>query len=98
MARVPLPNRPARLDLFPLLAGPSPPRHSHNRTPPFAAALRLATDVVAKFAASSWGKKLAGQKAKAAMTDFDRYKAAVVKAKKARAVRKVFNQLKKAAK
>lgn len=54
--------------------------------------------MVAKFAASSWGKKLAGQKAKAAMTDFDRYKAAVAKAKKARAVRKVFNQLKKAAK
>ncbi|GFR48533.1 hypothetical protein Agub_g10429 [Astrephomene gubernaculifera] len=55
-------------------------------------------DVVAKFQASSWGQKLAKQSAKADMTDFDRYKAAVAKAKKARAVRKVFNSLKKSAK
>ncbi|KAG2450843.1 hypothetical protein HYH02_004677 [Chlamydomonas schloesseri] len=54
-------------------------------------------DVVAKFAASSWGQKLAKQAAKAATTDFDRYKAAVAKAKKARAVRKVLNGLKKTA-
>jgi hypothetical protein len=46
-----------------------------------------------KFAATSWGKKLAKQASKAAMTDFDRFKAAVAKAKKARAVRKVFSQV-----
>jgi hypothetical protein len=49
-----------------------------------------------KFKASSWGKKLARQQAKAAMNDFDRFKATATKVKKARVVRKVFNQLKKA--
>jgi phage anti-repressor protein len=37
------------------------------------------------------------RKAKAAMTDFDRYKAMVQKAGHARQVRKVFNKLKKSA-
>mmetsp|Transcript_19260 Transcript_19260/g.33234 ORF Transcript_19260/g.33234 Transcript_19260/m.33234 type:complete len:144 (+) Transcript_19260:38-469(+) len=54
-------------------------------------------DVLAKFASSAWGKKLAKQSSKAAMTDFDRFKAAVTKSKKARTVRKVIGQLKKAA-
>ncbi len=53
-------------------------------------------DVAGKFASSAWGQKLAKQAAKSATTDFDRFKAAVAKAKKARAVRKVLNQLKKA--
>lgn len=53
-------------------------------------------DVMGKFAASSWGQKLAKREAKAAMTDFDRYKAMITKTKKSRVVRKVFNQLKKA--
>jgi large subunit ribosomal protein L14e len=50
-----------------------------------------------KFQASSWGKKLAKQNALAASNDFDRFKAAATKMKKARAVRKVFNVLKKEA-
>lgn len=54
--------------------------------------------MAAKFAASAWGKKLASRAAKANMSDFDRYTAMVAKAQKSRAVRKVFNQLKKAAK
>jgi large subunit ribosomal protein L14e len=57
----------------------------------------LHAGVAAKFAASAWGQKLAKQSAKAGQNDFDRFKAAVAKSKKARAVRKVFNQLKKAA-
>ena len=39
-------------------------------------------DVFNKFAASSWGQKLAKQQAKAATTDFDRYKATVAKIKR----------------
>ncbi|PNH02796.1 hypothetical protein TSOC_011197 [Tetrabaena socialis] len=58
----------------------------------------LVGHVIAKFKSSSWGQKLAKQDAKAATSDFDRYKAAVAKAKKSRAVRKVFNVLKKSAK
>ena len=41
-----------------------------------------------KFAESAWGKKLASRAAKAALTDFDRYKATkerVARAKKIRA-------------
>jgi hypothetical protein len=53
--------------------------------------------VVAKFAASAWGKKLARQTAKASTNDFDRFKSTIAKVKKARVVRKVINQLKKAA-
>lgn len=54
--------------------------------------------VEAKFAATSWGQKLERRKAKAAMNDFDRYKAMVAKSQRSRQVRKTFNQLKKAAK
>lgn len=56
------------------------------------------TDVSAKFAATAWGKKLAARSAKAAMTDFDRYKAAVAKSKKGRLIRQAVNKLKKSAK
>mmetsp|Transcript_26481 Transcript_26481/g.57780 ORF Transcript_26481/g.57780 Transcript_26481/m.57780 type:complete len:136 (-) Transcript_26481:313-720(-) len=55
------------------------------------------SDVLAKFKASAWGQKLAKQASRAATTDFDRFKAAVAKSKKARAVRKVLSQLKKTA-
>jgi len=55
------------------------------------------TDVLAKFAATSWGKKLAARSAKAATSDFDRYKAAVEKSKKSRAIRTAYNKLKKSA-
>lgn len=56
-----------------------------------------AADVANKFAASAWGKKLAARQSKANQTDFERYQAAVAKAKRSRAVRKAFNQLKKSA-
>ncbi|PRW60503.1 60S ribosomal L14 [Chlorella sorokiniana] len=55
-------------------------------------------DVEAKFAKSAWGQKLAKRAAKAATTDFDRYKAAVQKMKRSAQVRRAFNSLKKAAK
>ena len=51
----------------------------------------------ARFGETTWGKKLARRKAKANMTDFDRYKAMVSKSNRAREVRKVFNKLKKSA-
>ena len=52
-------------------------------------------DVVAKFEKSTWGKKLAQRRTKASLTDFERYKAAVAKSKKSKAVRTAFNKLKK---
>ena len=54
-------------------------------------------DVLGKFANSAWGRKVAKQAAQSATTDFDRFKAAMAKAKKARVVRKTLSQLKKAA-
>ena len=55
-------------------------------------------DVFNKFAASSWGQKLAKREAKAATTDLDRYKSTVAKIKRSASVRRTFNKLKKAAK
>eukprot|EP00877_Chromochloris_zofingiensis_P013834 jgi/Chrzof1/8704/Cz03g21090.t1 len=52
-------------------------------------------DLANKFAATAWGRKLASRQTKANMTDFDRYKAAVQKAKKNRMVRKLVSQLEK---
>lgn len=49
----------------------------------------------AKFGETSWGKKLERRRAKAAMTDFDRYRAMVQKTQQARKVRAAFNKLKK---
>ena len=57
----------------------------------------LLAGLEANFAATAWGKKMEKMKAKAAMNDFDRYKAMVAKAKRGRLVRKAFNQLKKSA-
>lgn len=57
----------------------------------------LPADIAGKFAASSWGKKLAARSAKANMTDLDRYKAMVAKCKRSRLVRTAFNKLKKSA-
>ena len=51
-----------------------------------------------KFGASSWGQRLAKRAKTANMTDFDRYKALVSRTKTNKAVRKVFNQLKKTSK
>jgi large subunit ribosomal protein L14e len=55
-------------------------------------------DTFAKFAASSWGQKLAKRDAKAAQTDLDRYKSTVAKIKRSAKVRRAVNKLKKAAK
>lgn len=55
------------------------------------------SDVFAKFAASSWGQKIAKREAKANMTDFDRHMAAVNKMKRSAKVRRAFNKLKKSA-
>lgn len=55
-------------------------------------------DVFAKFAASSWGQKLAKREAKANQSDFDRYKSTVAKIKRSAQVRRAVNKLKKAAK
>jgi hypothetical protein len=84
------PPQPALLDTRSLLTHLAP----QLALPPLLA--RLSPGTFDKFKASSWGKKLARQQAKAAMNDFDRFKATATKVKKARVVRKVFNQLKKA--
>ncbi len=55
-------------------------------------------DVFNKFAASSWGKKIAKRDAKAAQNDLDRYKSTVAKIKRSAVVRRTVNKLKKAAK
>ena len=44
-------------------------------------------DVEAKWAASSWGKKLAGQRSKAAASDLDRFTAMLAKKAAAKKVR-----------
>ena len=43
--------------------------------------------MTAKFAASSWGKKLARQAAKKTASDFDRYKAAKAKTARSAAIK-----------
>merc|ERR1711907_754825 len=47
-----------------------------------------AADVDSKWAATSWGKKLAARKAKASANDFDRFKGMVAHKKKMVAIRK----------
>uniref|UniRef100_A0A7S2FBC7 Large ribosomal subunit protein eL14 domain-containing protein n=1 Tax=Alexandrium andersonii TaxID=327968 RepID=A0A7S2FBC7_9DINO len=64
-------------------------RGAHEKT------LRLALekeDIMAKFGATSWGKKLKAREARASMTDFERFK--LQKAKKAlsKAVRKTLKK------
>lgn len=76
-----------------LLPACHPPYVPPPRSSPSAAA-----DIEAKFAKSAWGQKLAKRAAKAATTDFDRYKAAVQKMKRSAQVRRAFNALKKSAK
>eukprot|EP01025_Chloroclados_australasicus_P019345 TRINITY_DN2054_c0_g1_i1.p2 TRINITY_DN2054_c0_g1~~TRINITY_DN2054_c0_g1_i1.p2 ORF type:complete len:146 (-),score=18.28 TRINITY_DN2054_c0_g1_i1:297-695(-) len=51
-------------------------------------------EVEKKFNESAWGKKIAKQKHKKEMTDFDRYKAMMERSKKAKLIRKAFEQLK----
>jgi len=47
--------------------------------------------------ATNWGKKLQKRQTKANMTDFERFQAMIAKTKRARAVRKAEQQLKKSA-
>ena len=54
-------------------------------------------DVDGKFSKSAWGRKLASRRQKSQLTDFERYKAAVTKSKKSKAVRTAFTKLKKQA-
>jgi len=55
------------------------------------------SDVFAKFAASSWGQKMAKREAKANLNDFERHMAGVSKMKRSAKVRRAFNKLKKSA-
>ncbi|KAA8494017.1 60S ribosomal protein L14 [Porphyridium purpureum] len=57
-----------------------------------------ANDVLAKFAATSWGKKLDKQRKRAELNDFDRFKLMVAKKEKSRLIAKEYKKLKKAAK
>lgn len=52
-----------------------------------AAALKTA-DVEGKWAASSWGKKIAKQQARKNLTDFDRYKVMVARVKRSALIKK----------
>lgn len=54
-----------------------PPRSPLTVRPPPKKKTSRAADVAGKFAASSWGKKLASRAAKAKLNDFDRFKAVV---------------------
>ena len=51
------------------------------------------SEILEKFAASGWGKKLQSQADKANMTDFDRYKAMLAKKKKNAEVAKVLKKM-----
>ncbi|CAK9075751.1 60S ribosomal protein L14-2 [Durusdinium trenchii] len=53
-----------------------------------------AEDVASKFAESALAKKLALQKKRASMTDFDRFKVMLAKKEKAKAIKKKLAQLK----
>lgn len=52
---------------FPRICAPSKSFHVNMRPP------ATPPDIAGKFAASAWGKKLAARRAKAAMSDFDRW-------------------------
>ena len=52
-------------------------------------------DVFSKFEKSGWGQKLSARVSKATTTDFQRYKWAVAKTKKSRAVRTELKKLQK---
>ena len=91
----PSPHIPASADVQ-VLTLPCPPPLPSPAFP--CAPSSPAAEVEAKFAKSAWGQKLSKRSAKAAMSDFDRYKAAVTKMKRSAKVRKAFNALKKSAK
>ncbi|KAK9820141.1 hypothetical protein WJX72_006581 [[Myrmecia] bisecta] len=55
-------------------------------------------DVFTKFQQTAWGKKLAARVSKSQTTDFERYKAAVAKSKRSKAVAASLAKLQKSAK
>ena len=57
-------------------------------------ACHAAAGAFEKFAKSSWGKKLAAQKAKPTLTDMDRFKVMLARKKKAAVVRKALKSVK----
>ena len=52
-------------------------------------------EIIEKFYASSWGKKLKNREARKNMTDFERFKAMTLQSRKGQMVRKEINKLKK---
>mmetsp|Transcript_43940 Transcript_43940/g.125274 ORF Transcript_43940/g.125274 Transcript_43940/m.125274 type:complete len:84 (-) Transcript_43940:30-281(-) len=60
--------------------------------------LRLALEkdeIMSKWAATAWAKKLKAKETRANMTDFDRFKLMLAKKRRAKAVRKVLKPTKK---
>lgn len=55
----------------------------------------ISADVFSKFEKSGWGQKLSARVSKSTTTDFQRYKWAVAKTKKSRAVRTELKKLQK---
>mmetsp|Transcript_14945 Transcript_14945/g.25953 ORF Transcript_14945/g.25953 Transcript_14945/m.25953 type:complete len:138 (+) Transcript_14945:110-523(+) len=53
-------------------------------------------DIVAKFKATTWGRKMENKRKREAMNDFDRFKLMVAKKEKSRRIAKEFKKLKKA--
>ncbi len=69
------------------LLGAARDAHGAHRSRWSDAASACRADVAGKFAASSWGKKLARQAAKKTATDFDRFKAAKAKTTRSAAIK-----------
>mmetsp|Transcript_10682 Transcript_10682/g.12490 ORF Transcript_10682/g.12490 Transcript_10682/m.12490 type:complete len:128 (-) Transcript_10682:106-489(-) len=65
-----------------------------ERCPKKAVINKVAPEAFAKFVASSWGQKLERAKAKAALSDFDRYKVMVARVKKSAIVKRELAKLK----
>ena len=58
----------------------------------------LFADIAGKFAASSWGKKIAKQAAKKNLNDFDRFKVMVARVKKSSILKREIAKVKKTTK
>ena len=68
------------------------PRGAREKTVKKAVA---ADNLMAKWSATSWAKKLAATKARASMTDFDRFKLMVAKKKRSATIKKALKPKKK---
>uniref|UniRef100_A0A7S2B0T1 Large ribosomal subunit protein eL14 domain-containing protein n=1 Tax=Alexandrium andersonii TaxID=327968 RepID=A0A7S2B0T1_9DINO len=49
-------------------------------------------DILSKFKATSWGKKIGAREARASMTDFDRFKVQMAKKRRSKAIKKVLKK------